>query len=223
MKKWLILISITLVFLIPYVATQVVASDDSETQQNEETGLDKSKENGLDVIPTLADYLEHTKLSPMEDSADLIVVGTPTKDFTDREHKEIYNEDDKALMDFYTITNIKVRNIIKDKNNAVSNNTLDVIEPISVIEEEGTEKIITTDVYSYMKKDSTYVIFLKENTFGDYTVINLNGGKYDLSGKDEDDLRGYNSEKLLEFRPDKTEIKKKIFEEIKNSYKIDIQ
>ena len=46
-----------------------------------------------------------------------------------------------------------------------------------------------------MKKDKKYIIFLKSNGLGGFSVINMNEGKFNLDGTDPDDLGKEHTEK----------------------------
>ncbi|OME90163.1 MULTISPECIES: hypothetical protein [Paenibacillus] len=56
-----------------------------------------------------------------------------------------------------------------------------------------------------MKSGSSYIIFMKKNTYGQYSVINLQAGKFNLDGTDPDDVY------------DESENKQNIFSELKTS------
>lgn len=61
-----------------------------------------------------------------------------------------------------------------------------------------------------MKKGSKYVIFLKKNTSGQYSVINMQAGKFNLDGTDADDAKGSSSKSRI-----MTELKADFSQELK--------
>ncbi|NMM53003.1 hypothetical protein [Paenibacillus aquistagni] len=48
-----------------------------------------------------------------------------------------------------------------------------------------------------MKKGSKYLIFLKKNSYGQYSVINMQAGKFNLDGTDSDDSKGSPSKQRM--------------------------
>ncbi|KOP64968.1 hypothetical protein AMS62_06650 [Bacillus sp. FJAT-18019] len=122
--------------------------------------------------------------------ADLVVVGSPIKDFEDRE--VILKEHSKGIIEYIvTSTEINVEKVLKGPKEEAAN--LKVIEPIGLRQTYRGKERIASDGYTAMKKGSQYVIFLGENTFGQYSVINMQAGKFNLDGTDPDDLSGEES------------------------------
>jgi hypothetical protein len=152
--------------------------------------VSSSKQFSSDLeINTSATYKHYATIDELDADADLIIVGSPTQDFESRKHEKTYFEDG-LLQDFYTITGVKVKSIIKQPADFNMNkaNIIEIIEPISVISTPEGDKKIKIENYSALKKGSFYVIFLKKNTFGNYAVLNLEAGKYNIDKTDKDDL-----------------------------------
>ncbi|MBK5442205.1 MULTISPECIES: hypothetical protein [unclassified Peribacillus] len=55
-----------------------------------------------------------------------------------------------------------------------------IIELISLI-----DRILTTEHYKELEKDNTYVLYLNKNTYGEYSVINMNNGRFNLDKEEE--------------------------------------
>ncbi|WP_147423857.1 hypothetical protein [Cohnella endophytica] len=63
------------------------------------------------------------------------------------------------------------------------------VEPVGLItESDKLQTKVKADHYSELKADKKYVMFLKKNTFGQYSLINMNNGKFNLDGTDVSDL-----------------------------------
>ncbi|QDH21448.1 hypothetical protein [Saccharibacillus brassicae] len=117
----------------------------------------------------------------MEKVADVIVVGTPLLPFEEREHKATYY-DDNVIQDFYTLTDFKVEQVIKDPDQAVQDGKIKFVEPISIIISKDGEKIIRSIAdYQDVQEGEKYLVFLKDNTLGQYGVINMKNGTFDLN------------------------------------------
>ncbi|MGG4440710.1 hypothetical protein [Brevibacillus fortis] len=140
------------------------------------------KNEPMETISLEALYMTYESAEEL-DKADLILIGTPTSDFSDREHKTSYYEDG-SLQDFYTLTEIEIDKIIKSPNDfdIEESETLSIIEPVGMIELDGTKKI-TIDEYKEMEQGEKYIIFLNENGHGQYSVINNDSGKFNLDSK----------------------------------------
>ncbi|QDS36350.1 hypothetical protein [Brevibacillus brevis] len=140
------------------------------------------KNEPMETISLEALYITYESAEEL-DEADLILIGTPTSDFSDREHKTSYYADG-SLQDFYTLTEIEVDKIIKSPNDfdLKESETLSIIEPVGMIELDGTKKI-TIDEYKEMEKGEKYIIFLNDNGYGQYSVINNDLGKFNLDSK----------------------------------------
>lgn len=117
----------------------------------------------------------------MEKVADVIVVGMPLLPFEEREHKATYY-DDNVIQDFYTLTDFKLEQVIKDPDQAVQDGKIKFVEPISIITSKDGEKIIRSIAdYQDVQEGEKYLVFLKDNTLGQYGVINMNNGTFDLN------------------------------------------
>ncbi|MGG3280860.1 hypothetical protein [Paenibacillus solani] len=156
-----------------------------------------------------ATYKGYSTAQALFSGADLVVIGSPIKDFEDRE--VILKERSRGIIEYIvTSTEINVEKVLKGpKEDAVN---LKVIEPIGIRQTYRGKERIASDGYTAMRKDSQYVIFLGENTFGQYSVINMQAGKFNLDGTDPDDLSGeesFNKQRIF------TELKTDFSQELK--------
>ena len=105
----------------------------------------------------------------------------PLLPFEEREHKATYY-DDNVIQDFYTLTDFKLEQVIKDPDQAVQDGKIKFVEPISIITSKDGEKIIRSIAdYQDVQEGEKYLVFLKDNTLGQYGVINMNNGTFDLN------------------------------------------
>ncbi|MEC0206671.1 hypothetical protein P4H39_29110 [Paenibacillus lautus] len=141
----------------------------------------------LKVINFPASYISYNSENDLSKSADIIVVGSPTEEFQSRKHQEVRHEDG-SLADFYTLTDFKIEKFLKKPEivhpNTINDDTITFTEPISIIDNNGERTIISLDGYQELKYGENYIVFLKDNGMGNYSVINMNEGKFNLQ-KDE--------------------------------------
>lgn len=129
-----------------------------------------------------ANYITFPDANALDVAADLILIGTPTQNFEEREHRTTYF-DDGTVQDFYTLTDIQVEKVIKSNDSFELDSTghLKVLEPIGYLKPETKETKVTRENYEELESGEKYIIFLKKNAEGTYAVINLNLGKFDLN------------------------------------------
>lgn len=146
----------------------------------------KSSVSDNSKISLHASYIDYETVNALDSDAELIVIGTPLKNFDNREHV-VTNFDDGAVQDFYTLTDIKVDKIIKapESSTLKTDEDLTIIEPISYIESDQGKRKITYEDYTELKQNEKSIIFLKQNTQGVYSVINMDLGKFPLSDTSE--------------------------------------
>lgn len=129
------------------------------------------------IIDVSASYVSYDNANSLVDSAELVIVASPIADFDDREH-DITTYLSGAVEDFSTKTELKVQNVLKGDLNE---EFLSVIEPISYVQNLDGKQKITREGYVEMQKDHEYLIALKKNSFGEYSVINMTNGVFDLN------------------------------------------
>lgn len=163
-------------------AIQIPASN-SVQQTNEiqekEVLNDKniSKTTGLETINAMATFVGYANVDELDNDADLILIGTPTQDFIDRTSNNTYYSDGE-IQDISTLTDFKIERVIKNKEDVDLGEEIQIIEPISIIEQEGKQVVLTVEDYMELQKGKNYIIFLGKNTFGKYSIINMNNGRF---------------------------------------------
>ncbi|MFD0698544.1 hypothetical protein ACFQZT_31200 [Paenibacillus sp. GCM10027628] len=144
-------------------------------------------------VTTIVGYervVPYNDLQSLEKNAEIILIATPTNDFEGRDHKATYfpgGKSSNTIQDAYTLTNIKVQKVIKSNGEVSEDKTIKVIEPVGLIQEITGKKKLTVDDYSEMEKGKKYVVFLKKNTQGQYSIMSSAYGKYNLDNADTKD------------------------------------
>ncbi|WP_342415163.1 hypothetical protein NST83_18040 [Paenibacillus sp. FSL R10-2782] len=142
----------------------------------------KFSELNTPKISLEASYIDYKTVSELDSNAELIVIGTPLQEFDDRQHI-VTSFDDGTIQDFYTLTNIKIDKVIKSPEGAALNveEPLSIVEPISYIDDAEGKKKIAYEDYTELKQNEKSIIFLKKNTQGQYSVINMDLGKFAIA------------------------------------------
>jgi len=128
-----------------------------------------------------ANYIAYNSEKELSNAADIILYGTPIDKFEDRKHVNEYMSDG-SLADFYTLTKFKVKKVIKNYTSLNINQTdwFDIIEPIGIVQQIDGKKIIERESYKAMEENNNYLVFLKSNGMGGYSVINMSNGKFNI-------------------------------------------
>ncbi len=154
-----------------------------------------------------ADYVTYNTEDQLSNDADIILYGTPKDKFEDREHVNKFQNG--TLLDFYTLTDFNVQEVIKNSTTLTINksDSFKVIEPAGMIQEIDGKKILEMDAYKPMNQDNNYVIFLKNNGIGGYSIINMSNGAFNMDEtKSSISSEGIDNEKHSEI---KKSVKKK--------------
>ncbi|MEB2299363.1 hypothetical protein LAV72_06965 [Lysinibacillus xylanilyticus] len=151
----------------------------------------------LPVVQVEANEITFDTPEKLDAAADLIMIASPSKDFMDREHKVTFF-DDGTIEDYYTLTEVQVEKIIKATNNfnLPKNNTFSIIEPVGIVERSIGKRKLVTNNYVELKQKSSYIMFLQQNSMGQYGIININLGKFNLDNKDPLDIGEKNHQRL---------------------------
>ncbi|NMI07838.1 hypothetical protein HF638_27965 [Paenibacillus sp. SZ31] len=134
--------------------------------------------NSVKVISAQASYLEFENVEDLTDDADLVALVSPTQDFYDREHV-VKTYSTGAIEDFFTLTNVNIKEIIKGEDSFP--NSIEVVEPISLIQKIDGKYKLNIEGYTEMEVDKEYIVFLKKNYLGNYAVINMKNGVFDIN------------------------------------------
>ncbi|MDC3413183.1 hypothetical protein NC797_11640 [Aquibacillus sp. 3ASR75-11] len=209
------------VFLLGIIFTSAcsIESDKNSAPKSGDTNVDET--NVLETVNFDANYIKYTEESKMFEEADLVVLAKVNKSFEDREHVVKYLPSDPQLKedvieDFYTKTPITIKKVLKKTNddNIDKKGTLNIIEPVSIIKNKDKRKKFTTENYLELKKGEKYVLYLKKNTFGEYSVINMNNGRFNMNVDDEFKNKQIDKKDKETHKKMKQEIKKKYKKEI---------
>ncbi|MGG3284278.1 hypothetical protein [Paenibacillus solani] len=157
--------------------------------------------NSVRDLYVSSDYIGYPTGKALFSNAELVVVGSPLKDIEDRE-LHLSRFPNGALEDIATFTEIDVEHVIKGPEEDAIN--LKVYEPIGVYQTFKGKERISFEGYTAMKKGSKYLIFLSK-LYGQYSVINMQSGKFNLDGTDHEDMA------------EDSHIKQRIFAELKSS------
>ncbi|MGE7946449.1 hypothetical protein [Lysinibacillus sp. NPDC093688] len=157
----------------------------------------------LPVVQVDANEITFDTPEKLDAAADLIIIASPSKDFMDREHKVTFF-DDGTIEDYYTLTEVQVDKIIKapDNFNLPKNNSFSIIEPVGIVERSTGKRKLVTNNYAELKEKSSYIMFLQQNSMGQYGIINNNLGKFNLDNKDPLDIGEKKSSDAKKFKDD---------------------
>jgi ribosomal protein L2 len=139
----------------------------------------------METINVSANYIEANTYEELEEMADLIVVAKATKPFTKRNHVIKYMKDNKGnnlqgITDMFTRTEIVINQVLKqpEGENYKPYDEMLIIEPITY--DSMRKAKISLAHYVELKDNELYIIFLAKNTYGNYSVINMNNGKFKM-------------------------------------------
>lgn len=161
-------------------------------------------EKSIERVVLHGNFVKFDDEDQLNDEADLIVIASSNDSFLDREHVSVYSpaEDDapETLSDVYSKNKIIIKEILKPDDNYDLNigDVLEVIEPVAVVEENDEKQIISIENYLEMEEDINYIIYLGLNSYGEYSVINMNNGRFNIDGEDSIvniEGHGHNNEK----------------------------
>lgn len=151
---------------------------------------DSEVEENIERVVLHGNYEKFEDEEELRDSADLIVVASSSDSFLEREQVSVYSpaEGDapETLADVYSKNKIVIKEILKaDDNFDLSiGDVLEVIEPVAVVEENDEKQIISVENYLEMEEDTNYIIYLGLNSYGEYSVINMNNGRFNIESED---------------------------------------
>ncbi|MBO9609665.1 MAG: hypothetical protein J7639_27160 [Paenibacillaceae bacterium] len=141
-------------------------------------------------------YIKYQTLNDLENGAQLIILAEPLKSFNDRTHKTTYYADG-AIQDFYTLTDVKIHKIYKKPNELnLDSKQLSIVEPVGIMKRNSGNFKLLSNHFVELNQGNKYILFLAKNSFGQYSIINSNEGKYNIDGKDQKDDGEHASDKL---------------------------
>ncbi|AVK84936.1 hypothetical protein C3943_15960 [Lysinibacillus sp. B2A1] len=186
-------------FFLPVVVTFIglIIFTTNLPTHSEEGKIDKlpneEKINEIPIVSSNGNYISFENLDTLEQNSELIIIAQATKNFEDREHINKFHEtpedeyQPKFLIEGITKTEVNIKEILKQPEDEQYNEgeIISVIEPISIFEDvDKVKKIKTVSNYEAIGTDD-YILFLKKNSYGEYGVINMNNGRFNLSNNNE--------------------------------------
>lgn len=206
-------LSIALTFTIALILVQQPnGNDNTANKRITETDV---LEKPTSTISIESNYQTYANADQLDEGADLIVVASPLKDFKDRTHITTHYNDG-AVQDFYTLTEIKIDQVIKTSiSTPTKNDTIEIVEPIGYSDPTTKQTKITHEDYSELEKDQQYILFLKKNTYGQFSIINMELGKFKI--KDSDKKEDYLS---TDETSHSKEYKEKFRDDVLKKYKL---
>lgn len=173
------------ILLLGLVFSSACSNESAKTVANKEEVKDKTISIG-------ANYIKHEEESSLFADAELVVIAKVDKDFNEREHVVTYfpsssPEQQKEIEDYYTKTPITIKKVLKKPEGFTpdKNSTLTIIEPISLIDDVNGKRKLTAEHYKEVEKSKRYVLYLKKNSYGEYSVINMNNGRFNIDVEEE--------------------------------------
>ena len=147
---------------------------------------DVEKSSSYRTVSQHAVIAGYPNVASMEENADIIIIGTPTKEFLDRESVTTQFPDG-ANQDFYSLTDLNIEKIIKNEStmDLLKDKTMQVVEPVAIIDNANGEKTkLTLDNYVEMQAGTSYLLFLRETLPGFYSIISLENGRFIMEEAD---------------------------------------
>lgn len=147
------------------------------------------QEEKMETIVIQGNFIEYATENLLFDNAELVVIAKADKNFRDREHVIKYTTSTSsdlpsAIADFYTKTSITITKVLKqpETSSISKSEIITIIEPVSILD---NGKKITTEDYMEIEDGKNYILYLKKNTYGDYSIINMNNGRFNLENVDK--------------------------------------
>src|SRR5690606_15912105 len=162
--------------------TTSLASSANDTKPNNETQT-------IREINVIGDYAIPTDVNELEKNAEIILIGSPTKPFLEREHEATYSADG-SLEDYFTRTEIKIDKVLKNDSDLKlkKEGLFEIVEPaVGLINSNNELLKFKTGPYNELEIGSVYLILLTKNMNNDYAVTLNVLGKYNIDGTDKKD------------------------------------
>ncbi len=209
------LISLILLFLSFSILLESCQTRPSALRQelSEASAIVKTKPsvNSLRVEALVGNYKTYENAEDLEIASGLIIIGKPQASLEESKptsipisqqltKQPIVNEsivvkdNDGAIIDRYTISSVKVQKVVKGQ---FKEKEIRVIQPSAVVKEDNQAPFISTiEGYSPLKKNSKYILFLKEidtatypKMAGVYSILSVNQGKFNFDNTDTEETK----------------------------------
>ncbi|WP_010497199.1 hypothetical protein [Paenibacillus elgii] len=143
--------------------------------------------NSVREINVHADAVTFSDVDSLDKAAEVVLIGTPIKNFFDREHS-VSKRSDGTISSFATSVEVSVESVIKkpsdlqiDKGSIFKFN-----EPVGLIQEISGKVKLNVDDYRELEKGNKYIVFLSKHPIsGEYFVFNYNLGNFKLSSNEK--------------------------------------
>lgn len=90
------------------------------------------------------------------------------------------NEVNVETQYYYTLNNLNIKKVLEGDSLNIGEN-LEVIESNSIVHFSGREIKLKNDGYKETQKGEDYILFLKKNLQGKYTIINRSNGSFNVN------------------------------------------
>jgi hypothetical protein len=160
----------------------------------------------LKTVVVDANYVTYNSEEDLRNFADVVVIGTVSTDL--KEDKVVTTKNDLGrLDDFYTITPFKIQKLIKGD---VTDKTIYINQPVAITKDTDNSDVkVVLDGYSELKKNSKYVLYLKKSSVGNYSIVSVTQGKFNLDDTDKEE-----KDKIAENKQ-VSQLKEKVLKNIK--------
>lgn len=170
-----------------------------------------------ETIIVQSDHVLFSSAEELENNSDIILLGSPTKNFEEEEPILNYNTEKgvpggKVVSSFYTPREIKIDKVLKG---SVSDEIMRICEVAAFVKSEDgkTKKLYNFEENSISKKGSKYIYFLKKGSYDLYYINSINQGKFNIDGSDEDE-KAKVEDKTYQYKYLKIEVLSKYANEI---------
>lgn len=145
--------------------------------------------NKVQEVSISSNYIKYESAEELEKGAELILIGNTKTEFMKREHITTFMSNG-AIADFYTLLDFNIKEVVKKPSDFSldSSKMIKIIEPAGFItkekiksEEHNVNTIIKDETYEPLEKNVDYIVFLKKNDKGQYGIINMYRGKFELN------------------------------------------
>lgn len=135
--------------------------------------------SSIQVINTSADHLIYSNADDLSNYADLVIIGTPTKEFS--EYEPYINLNSAGRIDDYcTFVEIKPIKILKGN---VNGDIIKASQRAALIDNGSIlsgKELLKNEEVQLLEKDRKYLLFLKDIGNGQYSIVSLNQGVFKL-------------------------------------------
>ncbi|MBU9721540.1 MULTISPECIES: hypothetical protein [Bacillaceae] len=182
-------------------------------------------DENMETIVISGSYNKYEEEEDLFNAADLVVIAETNLSFEDRKHvieymPSYHDNLDQAIEDYYTKTPITISKVLKSSasEQLKKNKKLTIIEPLSLIHfDDGSIQKLVSEDYVELEEHNKYILYLTENTYGEYTILNAFNGRFNLEKK-EQMIYSKHKQEEMESQKEQEDIEE-IYEQIKEQAK----